>query len=188
VPDDRRVTIREIALELFSRNGYEKTSLREIAEHVGMTKASLYYHYPSKQALLLAILEPLIAEWHSVADKTETLPHTPANVRLVLRQSLDVMLRHRPIAGLFVRDAAAVVAAIGPVYEDIVEVNKRLITWLSGPSPSPADQVRAHAATEVLSTALGWSLSFPDISDDELRSVLLECAGAVLRLRGRARP
>lgn len=185
--DDRRVMIREIALELFSRNGYEKTSLREIAERVGMTKASLYYHYASKQALLIAIIEPLIAEWHSVADKTETLPHTPGNVRLVLRQCLDVMLRHRPIAGLFLRDGAAVMAAIGPVYEDILAVNRRLIMWLCGPSPSPADQIRAHAATEVLGTALSSSLSAPDISDEELRSVLLDCAGAVLRLRGRPR-
>jgi NADH dehydrogenase len=60
-------------LELFSRHGYEKTSLREIAERLGMTKAALYYHYPSKQALLLAIVVPLIDEWRAVADKVETV-------------------------------------------------------------------------------------------------------------------
>jgi AcrR family transcriptional regulator len=188
VAEDRRSTIREVALELFSHNGYEKTSLREIAERVGMTKASLYYHYPSKQALLLSIIEPLIAEWHSVADKAETLAHTPANMRLVLRDCMDVMLRHRPIAGMFVRDAAGVIAAIGPVYDDLVGVNRALHTWLAGPSPSDADRVRAIAATEVLGTALGWGQYLTEVPDDELRSVLLNCAGAVLRLRGSTRP
>ena len=51
---DTGARIRAVALDLFSSQGYEQTSLREIADRVGLTKASLYYHYPSKQALLLA--------------------------------------------------------------------------------------------------------------------------------------
>ena len=187
MPADTRDTIRQVAVELFSRHGYEKTSLREIADRVGLTKASLYYHYPSKQALLLAIVEPLIAEWRSVADKTEALPNTPANVRLVLRESLDVLLRHRPIAGLFLRDTAAVVAEIGSLFQELLDLNRRLHTWLAGPAPSAADRVRAIAATELLGTALGWSPFLTEVSDDEMRTVLLDSAAAVLRLRARSR-
>src|SRR5262249_12854805 len=39
-----RERIQAIALELFAEQGYEKTSLREIAERLGVTKAALYYH------------------------------------------------------------------------------------------------------------------------------------------------
>src|SRR6266545_8249110 len=147
---DTRSAIRDVALELFAVHGYERTSLREIAERLGMTKAALYYHYPSKQALLLSIIEPLISEWKTVADKAETLQHSTSTVRRVLGECLDVLLRHRRIAGMFTRDAPAVFEAIGRMYEDIVDVHQRLHTWLAGPSPSPAGRVRAFAATEVL--------------------------------------
>src|SRR5215469_16465337 len=44
-----RERIQAIALELFAEQGYEKTSLREIAERLGVTKAALYYHFKSKE-------------------------------------------------------------------------------------------------------------------------------------------
>jgi AcrR family transcriptional regulator len=179
---DTRSAIRDVALELFAMHGFVNTSLREIAERLGMTKAALYYHYPSKQALLLAIIEPLIAEWKSVTDKTAGLEHTTSNVHLVLDDCLDVMLRHRSIAGLFARDAPAIFEAIGRMYEELLDIHTRLHTWLAGPSPTNAELVRAMAATEVLGTALGWSPALRDTSDAEMRAVLLDAASAVLRL------
>jgi len=182
--EETRDAIRGVAIELFAQHGYERTSLREIAERLGMTKAALYYHYPSKQALLLAIIEPLLSEWKTATEKAETMPHSTANVRQVLGDCLDVLLRHRAIAGMFSRDAAAVFEAIGRIYEDIVDIHQRLHIWLAGPTPSGADRVRAFAATEVLGTALGGGPALADTSDKELRAVLLDAAGAVLRLRG----
>jgi AcrR family transcriptional regulator len=180
-----RGAIQKVAVELFARHGYEKTSLREIAERLGMTKAALYYHYPSKQALLLSIMEPMIAEWKTVVDKTATLPRTRSNARRVLQDSLDVLLRHRAIAGMFTRDAPAVFEAIGPLYQDIMELTSRLHAWLAGPSPSSADRVRAVAASEVLGTALGWSPLLAEVPDEEMREVLLDAALAILLLKGR---
>jgi AcrR family transcriptional regulator len=180
---DTRDAIRGVAVDLFSRLGYEKTSLREIADRVGMTKASLYYHYPSKQALLTAIVEPLIQQWRAVVDRAETLPHNDANVRLVLGNVLDVLLKHRTIAGMFVRDAAAVIQAIGPLFNELLKLNLRLHGWLAGPSPAPHDRVRAVAATEALSAALGWSPFLDGVTDDEMRAALLDAATAVLHIR-----
>ena len=48
-----------MAADLFIEQGYEKTSLREIAERVGVTKAALYYHFASKEELLAGLLAPL---------------------------------------------------------------------------------------------------------------------------------
>lgn len=179
---DTRETIRAVAVELFGRLGYEKASLREIADRVGMTKASLYYHYPSKQALLAAIVEPLILQWRAVADRAESLPHTPSNVRLVLGECLDVLLRHRAIAGMFVHDAAAVIQAIGPLFNELIELNMRLHGWLAGPAPAPQDRVRAVAATEALSAALAWSPFLSGVTDAEMREALLDAATAVLHI------
>jgi AcrR family transcriptional regulator len=45
---DTRARIQQVALELFAEQGYDKTSLREIAERLDVTKAALYYHFKSK--------------------------------------------------------------------------------------------------------------------------------------------
>jgi AcrR family transcriptional regulator len=56
---DTRGEILEVAAELFTDRGYEATSLREIAERLGITKAALYYHFRSKDDILRALLEPM---------------------------------------------------------------------------------------------------------------------------------
>jgi AcrR family transcriptional regulator len=50
-----RERILDVALDLFNQRGYEGTSLREIAERLGVTKAALYYHFKSKEEILLAL-------------------------------------------------------------------------------------------------------------------------------------
>ena len=52
--------IFEVALDLFSKKGYDSVSLREIADNVGIKKSSIYSHYPSKEAILMDIFEYLI--------------------------------------------------------------------------------------------------------------------------------
>src|SRR5580700_8193974 len=54
---DTRARIQQIALELFAQHGYERTSLREIAERLGVTKAALYYHFKSKEDIVLSFTE-----------------------------------------------------------------------------------------------------------------------------------
>lgn len=44
-----RERILDVALDLFLQKGFDKTSLPEIAEHLGFTKAALYYHFSSRR-------------------------------------------------------------------------------------------------------------------------------------------
>jgi AcrR family transcriptional regulator len=53
-----RERILEVAQRRFIDHGYDATSLREIAEELGFTKAALYYHFQSKEELLQALLAP----------------------------------------------------------------------------------------------------------------------------------
>ena len=52
---DTRERILDVALDLFVEKGFDQTSLREIAEQLGVTKAALYYHFPSKGDILIAL-------------------------------------------------------------------------------------------------------------------------------------
>lgn len=180
---DTRETIRAVALELFSTKGFEQTSLREIAERVGLTKASLYYHYSSKQALLLAVVEPVLVGWRAIADDARALEHTPRNVRHLVARCLDVLLRNRAIVGIFQRDPAGVAVVAGSLWNDSLELGRRLVDWLAGPAPATADQLRAVAAMEVLGAALTSSnYGLGAVTEDELRDVLLRAALDVLHV------
>jgi len=50
-----RERILDIALELLTERGYDKTSLRDIAERLGTTKAALYYHFERKEDIFLEL-------------------------------------------------------------------------------------------------------------------------------------
>lgn len=64
---DRRSTIVDAALDLFGRSGFHGTSVRNIAQAVGVNEATLYHYFPSKAALLDAIIDREIAERRRVA-------------------------------------------------------------------------------------------------------------------------
>ena len=55
---DTRERILTVANELFTEQGYEGTSLREISDRLGITKAALYYHFRSKDEILTTLLAP----------------------------------------------------------------------------------------------------------------------------------
>jgi AcrR family transcriptional regulator len=55
---DTREKILEVAGRLFTERGFDKVSLREIADEVGVTKAALYYYFDSKDKLLGALAQP----------------------------------------------------------------------------------------------------------------------------------
>jgi AcrR family transcriptional regulator len=54
--DERRTQILHQAALTFVHSGYDATSMSQIAERCGITKAGLYYHFKGKQDLLLAIM------------------------------------------------------------------------------------------------------------------------------------
>ena len=65
--------ILDAALELFSVQGYEATSISQLAEAVGIRKASLYSHFESKQAILDALVQTTLEEYgrHAIFAKAD---------------------------------------------------------------------------------------------------------------------
>ena len=66
--DETRARIVETALELIADHGFASTSTREISEHLGFTKAALYYHFRTKDDLLAAIVEPVMQGLAALVD------------------------------------------------------------------------------------------------------------------------
>src|SRR5213078_367044 len=74
---DTRSRVQKVALELFAGQGYDKTSLREIAERLGVTKAALYYHFKSKEDIVTSLVEDFYGKIDAVIAWGSTLPRTP---------------------------------------------------------------------------------------------------------------
>jgi AcrR family transcriptional regulator len=55
--DNRRQQLLDVAARLFRERGYHVTSMRDIAREVGMLSGSIYYHFSSKEEMLLAVYE-----------------------------------------------------------------------------------------------------------------------------------
>ncbi len=64
-----RSRILDAARRLFADRGYAGTSMRDLAEELGMTKAALYYHFPGKAQILLALVEPLLDELEALGGR-----------------------------------------------------------------------------------------------------------------------
>ncbi len=72
-----RMRIMKAALKLFVENGYERTTFADVAQHIGLTKGAVYWHFKSKPELL-AELVVFMTERHTV-QLTRTLSH-PASL------------------------------------------------------------------------------------------------------------
>ena len=103
---DRGNTKQEIlkaSLELFSVQGFEATSISQIAGAVGIRKASLYSHFESKQAILDALVKDVLEQYeeHSIFARTDwendidDLPLTPDGVVQMIQGQIRYIL-HDP--------------------------------------------------------------------------------------------
>ena len=64
--------ILDAALDLFSMQGFDATSVSQIADEVGIRKASMYSHFSSKQDILESLMQEVMKqyEWHSIFSET----------------------------------------------------------------------------------------------------------------------
>jgi AcrR family transcriptional regulator len=94
--DARQEQLIDIAIRLFARKGYEGTSLRDIADEAGITKAALYYHFPNKEALYERIvLESMQRLVESVREAMRSGPTPVDKVRIFMLSSADFLDRSR---------------------------------------------------------------------------------------------
>lgn len=89
----RRRAMREAALSFFSHYGLHGTSLDQVAERAGVSKTNLLYHYPSKEALYVAVLHETLAIWkkpfEALSDELEPTEALRHYIRLKLEISRD---------------------------------------------------------------------------------------------------
>jgi TetR/AcrR family transcriptional regulator len=105
-PKPRKEEILDVATRLFAERGYEGTSMNDVAERVGMRKASLFYHFATKDSLYEAVLERLVASLQVALEEIYVSSGTYEDrLDAVTEMLVTVLASHPYAARLLLREA-----------------------------------------------------------------------------------
>ncbi|MET8348453.1 MULTISPECIES: TetR family transcriptional regulator [unclassified Micromonospora] len=166
--DDTRSRILRAALDLFAEHGYQRTSLRQIGERLRLTKAAILYHFPAKEHLLAALVEPLLADLEALLDAAQAQPTEQARWT-VLEGWVDTMLAHRRPLGMLFHDIALV--GRNDTYHRLMGIAMRANDLIAGPDAGRRERVRAVQAVATCSDPIVF---FTDVPDEVLRADMLD--------------
>jgi AcrR family transcriptional regulator len=174
---DTRERIQSVALELFAEQGYEKTSLREIAERLGVTKAALYYHFKSKEDIVGSLVEDYFGQIDALIDWGRGQPRTAEVRGTVLSRYFGIVEEGSEVFRMLQQNQAAVSSLASAKHrgELFRERMDGLVGILTGPEAPLAGQIRAGVALASISFGC---MFFADraAEPDELRGVVLDIA------------
>lgn len=159
---DTRLSILRAARELIQTRSYLGLSFQELADRVGIRKASLYHHFPSKEALGIAVLERSVRQFDDWVGQLGGSPQA---------QLQAYILMFRDVLGAGKRVCPG--GALGPGWDSIEpglqqavrQMRQRQIDWLTvvicqiKRSGSKATTTPAQIAAEVFAVCQGALLS-----------------------------
>lgn len=97
-------TVLRRAVELFNRQGYDATSMGDIAKDLGLTKSAIYHHVPSKEQLLRrALQDALDGLFAVVAEEGARVGRAIDRLGYVLRREVEVLVAELPAVTLLLR-------------------------------------------------------------------------------------
>jgi AcrR family transcriptional regulator len=173
---DTRARIQEVAVVLFTEQGYDKTSLREIAERLDVTKAALYYHFKSKEDIVRSLVEDYFGQVDGLVSWAEKQPATAATRREILRRYVAIVAEGESAFRMLHQNQAAVKGLSSKNTGELFrERLGSLIRLLTGPGATLEDRLRASMA--IGGVSMGWMLfSDEDIDRAELATAVLQVA------------
>ncbi|MHC3472959.1 TetR/AcrR family transcriptional regulator [Streptomyces sp. 7R007] len=168
-----RQRIQDVALELFAEQGYEKTSLREIAERLDVTKAALYYHFKTKEEILVSIFEDLSQPISDLIEWGRGQPQTLATKQEIIRRYSEVLAAASPLFRFMQENQATVKELrIGETFRNRMMGMRDI---LIDPDAELIDQVRCVSAMFTLHAGM-FVLNDIEADPEAKRKAVLEVA------------
>jgi AcrR family transcriptional regulator len=150
--------ILDVALELFNEQGYDKTSLREIAQRLGVTKAALYYHFARKEDILLELHLKLHALGRDLLDRLDSLDEGQLVAAWpgLLDEFIDQVLANRELFLLHQRNRSAFeqLADNERHQAENEDIEQRFGRLLANPAIPLADRVRMACSIGAITSAM----------------------------------
>ncbi|WP_314225408.1 TetR/AcrR family transcriptional regulator [Streptomyces zaehneri] len=168
-----RQRIQDVALELFAEQGYEKTSLREIAERLEVTKAALYYHFKTKEEIIVGIFTDLTKPIEDLIDWGKSQPHTLDTKQELVRRYSRALSEATPLFRFMQENQATVrELQIGDSFKDRMRGLRDIII---DPEAPLTDQVRCVSAIFTLHAGMFFLQDLEGDPEDK-RAAVLEVA------------
>ena len=130
-----REEILSAAAALFATVGYKGTSLQDIAGAVGCSKATLLYHFATKEVILATLVAPPVRDLATLVDTLEGLSADAARERTI-EGFVDLVLTYRREIALIFHDLPYLLHA--PSFADLKELIDHLAAVLAGGTGDPA--------------------------------------------------
>jgi len=187
-PGHDQAAVLRIAIDLFNRQGYDGTSMGDLAAELGVTKSAIYHHVPSKEHLLSEALDEALEGLESAITAAEVMTGASAYERLtsVVRQSVEVLVAHQPAVTLLLR-----VRGNSDVETRALSRRRRIDARLSALVQAAVDEgsLRADLAPDLVSRLLfgmvnslvEWHRPGRGVSGAELSDVIVTLAFEGLR-------
>ena len=150
---DMKEKIQQVALELFTEQGYDKTSLREIAERLEVSKAALYYHFESKEEILRSITEAIVGAVNELIEWGEGQPRSMESGKEFLRRIAAFIISDRLQSLIrFAQANSTVMKTIntGHDKEQTQSMVRRIKALVCDPEANLTDQLRGFFAVILL--------------------------------------
>lgn len=147
-----RQRIQDVALELFAEQGYEKTSLREIAEHLDVTKAALYYHFKTKEEILVSVYDDLTQPILDLIEWGRQQPHTLETKQEIIRRYSEILSGVTPLFRFMQENQATVrELRIGETFKERMQGLREIVV---DPDADLVAQVRSVSALFTLQAGM----------------------------------
>lgn len=172
-----RERIQQTAIALFSEHGYEHTSLREIAEQLGVTKAALYYHFKTKEDIAASFFDSYAEDVDRICEWGEAQPRNLDTRRELLRRYAEVIRSHVPVLKFMQHNQAALSRLDrGSIFR---QRRQRLHALLVDENDELIDRLRAWDALATLYSAWITYRGTVD-SEEDLREASLKISIGLL--------
>ncbi|BCY10002.1 TetR/AcrR family transcriptional regulator [Actinoplanes sp. L3-i22] len=180
--DNRRTDTRErilaVALRMFATKGYANSSLREIADELGVTKAALYFHFKTKEDILNGILLGHLEHINGLVDDATEHATTLAGRQDFLRRLAEYQAARSVHLVRLIRENFTEIACL-PLGTEIKNGQRRLFEALAGPDATLIDRIRARTAFIAIQSA-AISTEWEEADQQDVMAAALTVALEVL--------
>ncbi len=176
---DTKAEILDVALELFTEHGYETTSLREIAERLGITKAALYYHFSSKEDIVRTLVEEHLTAFDELLAWVKAQPRTPELAHQTLIRWADMITNHGMRMVRFATANPHAMREVAPVKEGFLGRLRDLFAALVGPEAPVQEHLRVRMALLSVNVAVMTAQDL-EVDDSVVIAAALDMAHKVL--------
>ena len=175
---ETRERILDVAQGLFTQQGYEKTSLRDIAERLHITKAALYYYFARKEDILVELHLRLHVLGAAVITELEAAPDGPARAAMwprLANEMIDFMVENRELILMHNRNRSAFASLNLEDLDESRDVEARFERVLASPAIPLRERVRMAAMVGVITEVFGESaVAFEDGPPEQLAELVRE--------------